>query len=332
MPNKIKQNKTGTESNSLFKGIWAIDTTSPNTGGGPSSTTGFYNGADAPVGGYLVYYDGTVFTANNDTQLLEYINTIGGDSSSVPNALEWARLQDSIYISNRTVEALPTEGLKLYLDSRHVSSWTKGSTWYDLMQGIKFNVIDTPLPNLDVNGGDAFEFNNSGYWESESGHELVDMAGETTLLMWVNSTDITERDTIFEKAGVQYQSYEHEIAVTWETNEQFSWYSRRGTYGYGRTGSIGLSGWHLVGIKMSTGKVQGQARQGWYSIDGGTWVSDYIDRGANTILPAGPIRIGRGYAGPVESGGIAIVAVWDRQLTDDEVSQIWQNQRSDFGV
>ena len=332
MPNKIKYNKTGTEPNSLFKGNWAIDTSASNTGGGPSEETGFYNGADAPTDGYIVYYNGKAFTALNDAALLEYIGYIGGDTTSVANALEWARLQDSVYISNRTIEVLPTQGLKLYLDSMHVSSWTMGSTWYDLMQGIKFNAINTPLPNLDVNGGDAFEFNNSGYWESESGHELVDMAGETTLLMWVNSTDITERDTIFEKAGIQYQSYEHEIAVTWEAHEAFSWYSRKTQYGYGNTGSIGQSGWHLVGIKMSTGKVQGVARRGWWSINGSAWRENYTDRGANAILPAGPIRIGRGYAGPVESGGISMVAVWDRQLTDDEAAQIFNNQRGRFGV
>ena len=332
MANKVKYNPTGTEANSLFKGSWAIDTSAANTGGGPSEETGFYNGVEVPEAGYVVYYENKAFTANNETELLEYIGTIGGDSSNIETALEWARLQDSIYISNRTIEALPTEGLKLYLDSMHVSSWTKGSTWYDLVQGIKFNAINTPLPNLDINGGDAFEFNNSGYWESESGHELVDMGGETTLLMWVNSTDITERDTIFEKAGIQYRSYEHEIAVTWETNERFSYYSRRSQYGSGRTSPLGQSGWYLVGIKMSTGKEQGVARQGWWSINGSSWASNYTDRGANAILPAGPIRIGRGYAGPVESGGISMVAVWDRQLTDDEVAQIFDNQRDKFGV
>ena len=48
MPNKFKYNKTGTEIDSLFKGNWAIDTTAPNSGGGPSATTGLYHGATIP--------------------------------------------------------------------------------------------------------------------------------------------------------------------------------------------------------------------------------------------------------------------------------------------
>lgn len=332
MPNKIKYNSTGSEADSLFKGNWAIDVTEENTGGGPSSTTGFYMGAEVPIEGYVVYYSGSVFTANTDIELLEYINTIGGDSGSVESALEWAVNAPEVMILNRQLEKIPTEGLKLYLDSRNTSSYTGGSTWYDLMQGIKFNRYGEALPVLDILGDPGFEFNSSGYWQSESGHELVDMGGETTLLMWVNSGDITERDTIFEKAGIQYQSYEHEIAVTWETSENFSWYSRKTQYGYGSTSSIGQSGWHLVGIKMSTGKEQGVARRGWWSIDGSTWQENYTDRGANAILPAGPIRIGTGYAGAVETGGISVVAVYDRQLNNEEISQVWNNQKTYFGL
>ena len=37
MANKFKYNKTGNETNSIFKGNWAIDTSEPNSGGGPSN-------------------------------------------------------------------------------------------------------------------------------------------------------------------------------------------------------------------------------------------------------------------------------------------------------
>ena len=329
MPNKVKYNPDGTE-NAIFKGNWAIDTSAPNTGGGPSSITGFYNGADAPEGGYVMYEEGAVRIIESDEELISYVASKGGDSGSLSEAIEWTATQSNTVVVNRTIESIPTDGLKLYLDSRNTASYSGGSTWYDLAQGIKFNQVGTPLPVLDILGDPSFEFNSSGYWQSESDHGLVDMGGETTLLMWVDSTNIGERDTIFEKAGVQYNSYEHEIAVTWETNERFSWYSRRGTYGYGSTTSLSTSGWYLVGIKMSTGKTGGVARRGWYSINGSSWVENYTDRGTTAILPAGAIRIGSGYAGPVESGGISVVMVYDRQLTNDEVSQIYTNQSPYF--
>lgn len=133
MANKFKYNQTGTESNSLFKGNWAIDVSDANTGGGPSSTTGFYNGAQIPVGGYAIYYNNTVFTATNDTQLLEYINTIGGDSSSLEVALEWAANEPSIFVQERQFENIVTDELKMYIDPSSVSSVHLGSpTAYDL--------------------------------------------------------------------------------------------------------------------------------------------------------------------------------------------------------
>ena len=48
MANKFKYNKTGAEANSIFKGNWAIDNTPVNSGGGPSSVTSFYHGANQP--------------------------------------------------------------------------------------------------------------------------------------------------------------------------------------------------------------------------------------------------------------------------------------------
>ena len=80
MPNKFKYNKTGAEANSIFKGNWAIDNTPINVGGGPSSSTGFYNGANIPAGGYAIYSPTSVFIANNDAELVGKINSLGAFS------------------------------------------------------------------------------------------------------------------------------------------------------------------------------------------------------------------------------------------------------------
>ena len=332
MSNTIKYS-TQTENNTLKKGDFVIGVN--NVDYGPTNETGYHNTITPPSGGYVVYKNRgdnqrSIYVAESDEELVSLKDDFGATGSTANDVLVWAAQQDDVIILNNPLDNIVTDGLKLYLDSRNTASYPRGSTWYDLAQGIKFNQVDTPLPVLDILGDPSFEFNSSGYWQSESDHGLVDMGGETTLLMWVDSTNIGERDTIFEKAGVQYNSYEHEIAVTWETNERFSWYSRRGTYGFGSTSSLSTSGWYLVGIKMSTGKIGGVARRGWYSINGGSWVENYTDRGTTAILPAGPIRIGSGYAGPVESGGISIVMIYDRQLTDDEVSQIYINQSPYF--
>ena len=95
--------------------------------------------------------------------------------------------------------------------------------------------------------------------------------------MWIYSEGITDRDTLFEKAGTSYASYQQEIAVTWETNNGLSYYSRAsGNYDYGGTTSFTLNGWSLMGIRMSTGKTT-SARAGYYSKNGGIWNSSDLD-------------------------------------------------------
>lgn len=176
-------------------------------------------------------------------------------------------------------------------------------------------------------------FNGSVYWRcSDAAGTGVDMAGATTLIMWLKSFDMTERDTVFEKAGTTNNSYEQEIACTWETGETISWYSRVSSYDYGNTASIGTNGdWKMVGIKMSTGKISGTNRAGYYSIDGANWASSYTPRSTTTITPAGELRIGTGYAGPVEGGAVSQVMVWERELSNTEIAEIWNHTRDWHG-
>jgi len=226
-----------------------------------------------------------------------------------------------------------TDGLVLCLDAGNTKSYPgSGTTWTDLAQGITFSSNGTQTPIEVVNGATSFAFNDSGYWESDSGDENVDMGGDCTLLMWVYCEDITVRSTIFEKAGVEYQSYRHEIAVTWETNERFTWYSRNSpNYDTAGTTSLTQNTWNLVGIKMSNGRTS-TARTGFYSFNGGNWISGYNSRSDTALLSGGAIRIGSGYAGAIESGNIAIVMCYEKMLTDQEIQQNYNALRGRFSI
>jgi hypothetical protein len=200
-----------------------------------------------------------------------------------------------------------------------------------LVQGITFSSIGTQTPLETLNGAVSFAFNNSGYWQSTAGHQNVDLAGNCTILMWVYNKGVTSRRTIFEKAGTIYQSYQQEIAVTWETNSTFTYYSRHTNYDYGDTAALTLNAWTLVGIRMSTGKTS-TARTGFYSMNGGNWVSAYTSRTSTAIVPAGPIRIGSGYAGTVIAGNIGMVMCYQKMLTNEEVLQNFNATKSRFGL
>ena len=123
MPNKFKYNKTGTEIDSIFKGNWAIDTSPRNSGGGPSSTTGLYHGAEIPNGGYTIYSPGSVYTATSDNDLLGKVKDLGGDWSSVSAALTWAANNPSVLVALSDFENIVTDGLSFGFDEKYLNTY-----------------------------------------------------------------------------------------------------------------------------------------------------------------------------------------------------------------
>jgi hypothetical protein len=241
--------------------------------------------------------------------------------------------QQLLQSSNSWARDLIGTGLVLDLDSNNSSSYSgSGTTWTDTASGIVFSSSGTTTPYQTIGSGKGFAFNGSGYWQSNSNHGLADMGGDTTLIMWLYGASQSQRRTVFEKAGTSYQSYEQEIACTWETNNTISYYSRRSpSYDYSDGSQARTTGWFMWAIKMSTGKTSA-ARTGFYSVNGSAWQSNYVSRSNTALLPAGAIRVGTGYAGTVLSGGVGRVAIYSRMLSDAEILQNYQSTRAKYGV
>ena len=183
----------------------------------------------------------------------------------------------------------------------------------------------------------VLEFNGSGYFESMGGksggstsYNLVNAAGDFTLLMWIYAEDNTERDTIFEKQGTIYASYQQELAVTLETNEAFSYYSRRfDNYDHAGTNTMTQNEFNLIGIKLSSGEST-TARTGFHSKNGSAWSANYNSRSDTAIVAAQNIRIGTGYAGPVENGKLGAIYCYNKMLSDQEVLQFYNATKGLF--
>ena len=139
MANKFKYNKTGAETDSIFKGKWAIDTTAPNSGGGPSATTGLYAGANIPQGGYAVYNSEWVFVANNDRELLDVLNSLGANADSASEALKWVLGQADYMVLNKSFDDIATDGLVLNMDASYVSSFVDSEPTTNLWTGSLYN-------------------------------------------------------------------------------------------------------------------------------------------------------------------------------------------------
>jgi hypothetical protein len=225
------------------------------------------------------------------------------------------------------------DSLSLAVDVSSTRSYPgTGTKWYDLSSNqITFSANGTQTPLSTINGVQCFNFNGSGYWQSDSGHENVNFAGDCTLLFWFYAEDLTERDTFFEKAGTSYNSFQQEIAVTLETNEAFSYYSRYAdNYDYASTSAMTQNEWNFMGIKMSTGETS-TARTGFYSKNGANWIANYNSRSDTAIVPAGAVRIGTGYAGAVENGYVGAVYCYNKMLSNDEVAQMYNVTKQRYG-
>ena len=235
-----------------------------------------------------------------------------------------------------------TDQLSMYVDVSNPKSWPgSGTKWYDLGPNkLEFTATGaTQTPEETIGGVKSFAFNGSGYWECGTNFSTVDFGGDCTLLMWMRSEDNTTRKTIFEKAGTTYASYQQEIAVTWETSDAFSYYSRYDissgnpglSYDYASAEAVSLNAWSLLGIKMSSGKTT-TARTGFWSINGNAWTANYISRTAVAVTPSGAIRIGTGYAGTIDNGNIGSVICYNKMLNDAEIQQNFNALRGRFGI
>jgi hypothetical protein len=227
-----------------------------------------------------------------------------------------------------------TDGISLLLDPSNLKSYPgSGSAWTDLVNRIPFasqGVTQTPYSS--VGGVQAFTFNNSGFWQSTSGDSAVDLGGDCTVILWLYGADVTTRKSLFEKAGTTNQSYQQELAMTLETNEAFSYYSRFSPdYDFGNTSTLDIGAWSMTAIKMSSGK-SAAARTGAYSKNGSAWITNYTSRSSVAVVPAGAIRVGSGYAGTMENCSVGAVICYNRMLSDAEIQQNFQAYRGRFGI
>lgn len=139
MPNKFKHNPTGSESDSVFSGHWSIDNSIPHTGGGPSTSTALFNGANIPNGGWALYYEGSVFITNNSDDLISRANELGAAATGINEVLIWASTHDDVIILDKPVSNTVSDGLTLSLDANSVASFVDNQPTTNLWEANTYN-------------------------------------------------------------------------------------------------------------------------------------------------------------------------------------------------
>jgi len=337
--------------NSVQQTLYSTGFTSSNDTWYYLSFTTDYNGTNTTARIYIngVLNNSATFTGAQ-TASNEYFGI--GDGRGTSSWYPFNGKVSNVKVYNRTLSAteiaqnyeaqkskftntIVQQGLVLNLDAGNPYSYAgAGTTWYDVSgNNLIFNSQGTTqTPFTTIGGSPCFDFNGSGYWECGTNFNLVDLGGDCTIIIWFYCETTAIRRTIFEKAGTSYQSYEQEIAVTWETANDFSYYSRFSpSYDYASTAASTVNAWNMVGIKMSTGKTTA-ARTGFYSKNGSAWSASYNSQSNVALVAAGAIRIGSGYAGTVTDGYIGSVLCYNRMLTDAEILQNYNATKGRFGL
>lgn len=336
MPNSIKYS-VSTESRSLKKGNFWLGT--GDVGKGPTATTGFYNGITPPQGGYTIYLNKasggpSIYVVPNDSELISITNRIAGASySTVNQCLSYFAGQSDKMVLSYDIGDIITDNISLCLIPQNSISYPKGGgAWYDIANGLVFDSYNTQTPFTTMGGALGFSFNDSGYWACTSNYSLVDLGGDCTIILWIYGTTGESRRTIFQKNGTVYQSYEQEIAITWEAGSGFSYYSRYSpAYDYAFAEGTSPNVWNMISIKMSTGKTTA-SRTGFWSKNGSAWTANYYSRTNVPLVAAGPIVIGTGYAGQCYSGGIGTVICYNKMLSDAEIQQVYNATKGYYGL
>jgi hypothetical protein len=132
MSNIVKYNLS-TSPNSIQSGNFNIGVS--NT---PTDLTGFYNGICPINRGYTIYINKasngpSIYAPKDDEELIGITNRLGGNVSTVGEALVWITSQSNMTVLNSNYPPILTSGITLNLDASFVSSYpTTGTTWYDL--------------------------------------------------------------------------------------------------------------------------------------------------------------------------------------------------------
>jgi hypothetical protein len=252
---------------------------------------------------------------------------IGGNSLSSSNANSGAELISNYY--------LPTDGLVLDLNANNYQSGA--STWCDSVYGMCFNsrnsgepYTTTPTSKVWVNSIPGIAFNGASWWESANTTQQnrVDIRGAYTLILIYWFPANSARKTIFEKAGTSYSSYQQELACTWETNNQMSWYrsgGQDGTYDYATSKTYTQGQWNFIATYGTP-----DANGGAYYDSSSGWVNAYTNRSSTNILQSSTVRVGYGYAGIMDVGYLHACMVWNVNLNTTRIGQVYNYFSNQF--
>lgn len=224
-------------------------------------------------------------------------------------------------LSNNSPQGIVTNGLLLWLDAGRPGSYSgSGTTWRDLANSLASNdatLVNSPTYSTSNEG--YFTFSKaSSQSATVSGTNLVPSAAYTKAV-WFNLTDTTsDHNLISSDTGGHFMYFSG-------TNKMYCGHANWVSYTqYGSTATFSSNVWYHVILTYTTS-------DGMKLYINGTLDSTYTaNKTAHT--GDGSTNIGRFGAGNFLNGRVAHILTYNRAITELEVKQNFNVQRSRYGV
>ena len=304
---------------------------------GPTSSTGFWNGVVPVASGYTVYEQKSVNgpsirTASNDTELITIAKQYGGTNiTTVYDALSYFNGQSNYLVTNIDYPNIVTSGLTLMLDAGYIPSYPRtGTTWNDLSgNGNNPTLFNSPSYNTSKDGN--FVFNGTNQYLT-----IPISSGNYTsgsLCFWVKKNSSTQTICCWsDVANGPMVSYAYILYITATNTLQ----------GYMYDPTVAPAQKYINGsTTMTTGN--------WYNCVF-TWQNGagntgnftiYLNgenQGSTALTTAYPyqslfyIAAQSGIGGGYFNGNIANTYIYNRALSQTEITQNYNAQKTRFGL
>jgi hypothetical protein len=329
MPNAIKYS-TSAQTLALKKGNFWIGT--GDVGKGPSDTTGYYNGITPAAGGYTVYLnksgapgDLSYGSISNDAGLISYTNGIAGTSyTTAAECLTYFAGQNDRICFNRDYEGIVTDGIVLNSDAGFAPSYPQsGTTWYNVAGTQSGTGTLTNGPTYSSSDGGCIVYDGTDDFVVINANNGFQPSSELTLEVWFKSLGSNSRTQ-----GLLYINYGTGLRLTNLGNIHIRINSSGSLQQFTTSTTYFNNQWNqaLLTINSNTAKLYvNSSFVVQYSItyDGNSPFNTSIG-GIGTDINDG---VNRGFY-----GSIAIARVYNRVLSDSEISQNYNAQKGRFGL
>jgi hypothetical protein len=337
MPNVIKYSTGTTPTTCLRKGDMLIGNNTADYG------ATFFNGIDPPSGGYTIYLNKasggpSIYRPVNDTELIFITNQIAGTNYiTAAQCLNYYAGQTDKIILNNNLSPIVTNGLTCYLDATNVVSYPNGGTnWYDLSGNNNNGGLGIGNPTFSTfDGKRSILFSNNGkyvYSPPYDGFVLSTNPGISA-----SGTSFTFEAWFYQLSG----GSQTVILSNAGGCDGYRWGPQGGS-AYWLLGNSDCSQYNEGGVTNSTTMVGRWVQMiGIFdranTLGGGTRFYHYINgtlEGSNAVYNP-TIQLGTpgitACCGAFD-GYISVVRVYNRALTQTEITQNFNAQKSYFGL